>query len=266
MNTFRTTYDDPARGGGAISRDRTRELLGQVMGLRRGHGRVLRARRLPRARPRRRSPGCSCSSARSDASSGSTSRRRGTRATGHRASVRAGAPARAGGRAGHRRLRRCGPRRALAGGRRHRAVRRRVRGVRLRHAAGSLVLGTHAVLGAARPDRVRDRRDPRVDPQRHIIYAVAGTRDLRRVHDLRLQPASAGGCRRRRRRSPRASSSTSSTSSCSCFNSSAAGATDGRLRPHPLPLARRGDRVAQLRPARPGRLCAATSSWSTSGR
>ena len=32
MNTFRTTYDDPARGGEAVARDRTRELLGQVMG------------------------------------------------------------------------------------------------------------------------------------------------------------------------------------------------------------------------------------------
>ena len=33
MSTVKTTYDDPALAGGPIARDRTRELLGQVMGL-----------------------------------------------------------------------------------------------------------------------------------------------------------------------------------------------------------------------------------------
>ena len=32
MNTFKTTYDDPALCGDAIAQDRARELLGQVMG------------------------------------------------------------------------------------------------------------------------------------------------------------------------------------------------------------------------------------------
>jgi len=46
-----------------------------------------------------------------------------------------------------------------------------------------------AGLGAARPDRVRDRRDLRLDPQRPHHLRRRRTRDLRRVHDLRLQPA-----------------------------------------------------------------------------
>jgi FtsH-binding integral membrane protein len=33
MSTVKTTYDDPALGGGQIARDRSRELLGHVMGL-----------------------------------------------------------------------------------------------------------------------------------------------------------------------------------------------------------------------------------------
>ena len=33
MSTFKTTYDDPALGGEAIARNRSRELLGQTMGL-----------------------------------------------------------------------------------------------------------------------------------------------------------------------------------------------------------------------------------------
>jgi FtsH-binding integral membrane protein len=33
MSTVKTTYDDPALGGGQIARDRSRELLGDVMGL-----------------------------------------------------------------------------------------------------------------------------------------------------------------------------------------------------------------------------------------
>ena len=66
------------------------------------------------------------------------------------------------------------PVRSLAGGRRHRGVRRRPRRVRLRHAPGPLVVGAPAVLGAAGPDRVRDRRDLRLDPRRQVIYAVAG--------------------------------------------------------------------------------------------
>jgi FtsH-binding integral membrane protein len=35
-------------------------------------------------------------------------------------------------------------------------------------------VGAHAVLGAAGPDRVRDRRDFVSIPNGHIIYAVAG--------------------------------------------------------------------------------------------
>ena len=35
-------------------------------------------------------------------------------------------------------------------------------------------MGPPAVLGAARPDRVRDRRDLRLDPGQPLIYAVAG--------------------------------------------------------------------------------------------
>src|SRR5947207_7899610 len=33
MSTLRTSYDEPGLGGQAVARDRTRELLGQVMGL-----------------------------------------------------------------------------------------------------------------------------------------------------------------------------------------------------------------------------------------
>ena len=53
-----------------------------------------------------------------------------------------------------------------------------------------------ALLGA---DRVRDRRDLRLDPQRPHHLRRRRTRDLRRVHDLRLQPPAPRECRRRRR-------------------------------------------------------------------
>ena len=58
------------------------------------------------------------------------------------------------------------------------------RRLRLRHAPGPLVVGAHAVLGAAGPDRVRDRRDLRLDPQQQRHLRRRRTRDLRRVHDL----------------------------------------------------------------------------------
>ena len=46
-----------------------------------------------------------------------------------------------------------------------------LRRLRLRHAQGPLLVGAHAVLGAARPDRVRARRDLRLDPQQphHLL-------------------------------------------------------------------------------------------------
>ena len=164
MSTFKTTYD-PRPLPAAVERD-ARALLGQVMGLvavtvgfaalgaylgrdlsggdRAGvlHRRVrlhLRAQRRRRRRPR---------------------------AARDRAAVRARPAARPRGRARHRRLRQGRPVRPVAGGRSHRGVRRRARRVRLRHAPRPLVLGAHAVLGAARPDRVRDRRDLRRDPRR----------------------------------------------------------------------------------------------------
>ena len=40
MSAFETSQDQTALAGGALTRDRSRELLGQVMGLRRRHGRV----------------------------------------------------------------------------------------------------------------------------------------------------------------------------------------------------------------------------------
>jgi Inhibitor of apoptosis-promoting Bax1 len=83
-------------------------------------------------------------------------------------------------------------------------------------------LGAHAVLGDARPDWVRDRHDLRLDPQRQHHLCRRRTRDLRRVHDLRLQPAAPSERRQRHRESPRASSSTPSTSSCSCSSCSGA--------------------------------------------
>ena len=89
----------------------------------------------------------------------------------------------------YRRLRRCQPGGSLAVRRSHGGLRRRARRLRLRNAPGPLVMGPHAVLGAAGADRVRDRRDLRFDPQREHHLRGRGTRDLRGLHDLRLQPA-----------------------------------------------------------------------------
>ncbi len=50
-------------------------------------------------------------------------------------------------------------------------------------------VSSHAVLGPARADRVRDRRDLRLDSQLSHHRRRRRTRNLRRVHDLRLQPA-----------------------------------------------------------------------------
>jgi len=47
-----------------------------------------------------------------------------------------------------------------------------------------------SALGAAWTDRLRDRRDLRFDPRRECHLRRRGARDLRRVHDLRLQPPS----------------------------------------------------------------------------
>jgi hypothetical protein len=53
--------------------------------------------------------------------------------------------------------------------------------------------------GAAGADRVRDRRDLRLNPQQQHHLRRRRTRDLRRVHDLRLQPAAPSKSRQRRR-------------------------------------------------------------------
>src|SRR4051794_23690319 len=126
-------------------------------------------------------------------------RRQGPRAARDRTPLRAGPPARTRGRTRHRRLRQCRPVRPLAGGRRHRGVRRCVWRVWLRDEQRPLVVGTRAVLGAVGTDRVRDHRDLRLDPQRQHHLRRLGTGDLRRVHDLRLQPAAPRDSRRRRR-------------------------------------------------------------------
>jgi hypothetical protein len=109
------------------------------------------------------------------------------------------AAARPGGRARHRRLRRRRSVRAVAGVRSHRGARRRLRRLRLRDAQRSVLVGAHAVLGAARTGRLRNRRDLRLDPQREPHLRHRRTRDLRCVHDLRLQPAAPRRCRKRRR-------------------------------------------------------------------
>jgi hypothetical protein len=93
------------------------------------------------------------------------------------------------------------PIRSLAGVRSHRGVRRGVWRVRLRDAQRPLRVGTHPVLGLARPDRLRNRRDLRLDPEQQPDLRHRRTRDLRRVHDLRLQPAAP--CQRRKRRRDR---------------------------------------------------------------
>ena len=130
-----------------------------------------------------------------------------------------------GGRPPHRRLRQRRPVRSVAGGRSHRGVRRRLRRLRLRHAQRPLLVGAHPVLGAAGPDRVRDRRDLRLDPQQPDHLRRRRTRDLRRVHDLSTSTACAEQAPTAPSLSPSASSSTSSTSSSSRSASSAAGAT-----------------------------------------
>ena len=60
------------------------------------------------------------------------------------------------------------------------------------------LVGPHALLGAAGPDRVRHRRDLRLDPRREHHLRRRRPRDLRRLHDLRLQPPAPQHPRRRR--------------------------------------------------------------------
>ena len=64
------------------------------------------------------------------------------------------------------------------------------RRVRLRHAPRPLLVGARAVLGPARPDRLRDRRDLRLDPRRQHHLRRRGTRDLRR----RSRSSTSTGC------------------------------------------------------------------------
>ena len=161
-STIETSYDGPAVAGEATERD-ARELLGQVMGLvavavgfaalgaylgrdlSGGTGLLLFI------------PAFACILGLHFAAA------KRPRATGDRPLVRDGSPARPRGRPSHRRLRRRRPVCSVAGGRRHRGIRRRPRRVRLCHAQRPLVVGTHAVLGAVGPDRVRDRRALRLD-------------------------------------------------------------------------------------------------------
>jgi len=63
---------------------------------------------------------------------------------------------------------------SVAGGRSHRGIRRRLRRVRLCHAQRPLIVGTPAVLGTARPDRVGIVAIFVSIPNSNIIYAVAG--------------------------------------------------------------------------------------------
>ena len=69
--------------------------------------------------------------------------------------------------------------------------------VRLRHAQRPLVVGTHVVLGAAGPDRVRDRRDLRLDPEQPTSSTPSqgsGSSARSTIFDFnRLRRASADG-------------------------------------------------------------------------
>src|SRR3954451_17523702 len=95
-------------------------------------------------------------------------------------------------RAAARVLREVGSGDPVAGRRGGRAGRRRTRLLRIRHETRPLDLGAHAVLAADRADRVRDRADLREHPGRADDLRGIGPRDLRRLHDLRLQPAAPG--------------------------------------------------------------------------
>jgi hypothetical protein len=64
-------------------------------------------------------------------------------------------------------------------------------GARLRHAKGSVELGARPVLGAARPDRVRNHHHLRRDPEWQHLLCRGRARDLRWLHDLGLQPPTA---------------------------------------------------------------------------
>ena len=97
----------------------------------------------------------------------------------------------------------------LAGRRRHGRVRRGPRSGRLRDPPRPVVVVPRPVLGAARADRVRARRDLRLDPGREHHLVRRRPRDLRRLHGPRLQPAAPRRPRRARCRSRRASSWTS---------------------------------------------------------
>jgi hypothetical protein len=194
-----TTYNDAALAGEPIARDRTHELLGQVMGLVAvavgfsALGSYL-GRDLSGTTGLVLFVGAvACIFGLNIAAA------KGQRAGRDRPAVRAGPPARALGRPRHRRLRRERPVRTVAGGRRHRRVRRRLRRLRVRDSKRPLLVGAHALLGAAGPDRVRNRRDLRLDPERQRHLRRRRAWDLRGVHDLRLQPPAPSRCQQRRR-------------------------------------------------------------------
>ena len=88
------------------------------------------------------------------------------------------------------------------------------------------LVGPPAVLGAARPDRVRDRRDLRLDPGRQPHLRRRRPRDLRRASRSSTSTACAAAPPTPPCRSRPGSSSTSSTSSCWSWTCSAAGATE----------------------------------------
>jgi hypothetical protein len=184
MNTFKTTYDDPALCGDASAHDRARDLLGQVMGcvavtvgftalgaylgrdLSGATGLVLFIATIPLVL----------------ALHIAAARGREQPAIGLLFGLGlAAAPPTPTMPAPTRPL--CGSRPAPP------RRRRRPRRVRPRHPPRPHLVGPHALPDAARPDRARDRRDLRHDSPTRTSSTRRGPRDLRRLHDLRLQSA-----------------------------------------------------------------------------
>ena len=105
------------------------------------------------------------------------------------------------------------------------------RRLRLRDAQRPLLVGAHAVLGLARPDRLRHRRDLRLDPQRATSSTPSPDSGSSAPSRSSTSTACAAAPPTPPCRSLPRSSSTSSTSSYSrSACSAAAGATDTDLR------------------------------------